>query len=70
MRPGAPYRFNRHVDTARNPVTVNVIRRETIPTPMGELRVFLVEMRVDCAVTRLFVCSDPHDCQDSQADKR
>lgn len=46
MTPGATYRFDRHFDTARNPVTVNVIRRETIPTPMGELRVFLVEMRV------------------------
>ena len=46
MTPGATYRFDRHFDTARNPVTVNVIRREVIPTPMGELRVFLVEMRV------------------------
>jgi hypothetical protein len=46
MTPGATYRFDRHFDTARNPVTVSVIRREVIPTPMGELRVFLVEMRV------------------------
>jgi hypothetical protein len=46
MTPGATYRFDRHFDTARNPVTVNVIRREVIPTPMGELHVFLVEMRV------------------------
>jgi len=46
MTPGATYRFDRHFDTARNPVTVTVIRREVIPTPMGELRVFLVEMRV------------------------
>ena len=46
MTPGATYHFDRHFDTARNPVTVNVIRREVIPTPMGELRVFLVEMRV------------------------
>ena len=46
MTPGATYRFDRHFDTARNPVTVNVIRREVIPTPIGELRVFLVEMRV------------------------
>lgn len=46
MTPGATYRFDRHFDAARNPVTVSVIRREVIPTPMGELRVFRVEMRV------------------------
>jgi hypothetical protein len=46
MTPGATYRFDRHFDPARNPVTVNVVRREVIPTPMGELRVVLVEMRV------------------------
>jgi hypothetical protein len=44
--PGATYRFDRHFDAARNPTTVSVIRREVIPTPMGELRVILVEMRV------------------------
>jgi hypothetical protein len=46
MTPGATYRFDRHFDQARNPITVSVIRREVIPTPMGELRVILVEMRV------------------------
>ncbi len=46
MTPGATYRFDRHFDPSRNPITVSVIRREVIPTPMGELRVFLVEMRV------------------------
>ncbi len=46
MTPGAAYRFDRHFDAARNPTRVSVIRREVIPTPMGELRVFLVEMRV------------------------
>jgi hypothetical protein len=46
MTPGATYRFDRHFDVARNPITVTVVRRETIPTPMGELRTFLVEMRV------------------------
>ena len=46
MTPGATYRFDRHFDPARNPTTVSVIRREVIPTPMGELRVILVEMRV------------------------
>lgn len=46
MTPGSTYSFDRHFDQARNPVTVSVIRREVIPTPMGELRVVLVEMRV------------------------
>ncbi|HMH85729.1 MAG TPA: DUF3108 domain-containing protein [Gemmatimonadaceae bacterium] len=46
MTPGATYSFDRHFDAARNPTTVKVIRREIIPTPMGELRVILVEMRV------------------------
>ena len=46
MTPGAVYRFDRHFDVARNPITVTVIRREMIPTPMGELKVVLVEMRV------------------------
>jgi hypothetical protein len=46
MTPGSTYSFDRHFDVARNPVTVSVIRREMIPTPMGELRVILVEMRV------------------------
>jgi Protein of unknown function (DUF3108) len=46
MTPGATYRFDRHFDASRNPTMVSVIRRETIPTPMGELRVILIEMRV------------------------
>ncbi|HEY6088815.1 MAG TPA: DUF3108 domain-containing protein [Gemmatimonadaceae bacterium] len=46
MTPGATYSFDRHFDTARNPTQVRVIRREIIPSPMGELRVILVEMRV------------------------
>jgi hypothetical protein len=46
MTPGATYRFDRHFDASRNPTTVSVIRREVIPTPMGELRVILVEMHV------------------------
>ena len=46
MTQGATYRFDRHFDPARNPTTVSVIRREVIPTPMGELPVILVEMRV------------------------
>jgi hypothetical protein len=46
MTPGATYRFDRHFDVARNPTTITVVRREVIPTPMGELKTFLVEMRV------------------------
>jgi len=46
MTPGATYSFDRHFDASRNPVTVTVIRREVIPTPMGELHVFRLEMRV------------------------
>jgi hypothetical protein len=36
----------RHFDSARNPITVRVIRREVIPTPIGELHVVRLEMRV------------------------
>jgi hypothetical protein len=46
MTPGAAYSFDRHFDAARNPVTVKVIGRGIIPTPMGELHVFRLEMRV------------------------
>ena len=46
MTPGATYRLDRHFDTTRNPITVSIIRREVIPTPMGELHVVRVEMRV------------------------
>jgi hypothetical protein len=46
MTPGATYSLNRHYDPARNPITVRVIRREVIPTPIGELHVMRVEMRV------------------------
>jgi hypothetical protein len=42
----ATYRFNRHFDSSRNPTTVTFVRPEVIPTPIGELRVYLVEMRV------------------------
>ena len=46
MTPGATYSFDRYFDTSRNPTTVRVIRREVIPTPMGELHVIRVEMLV------------------------
>ena len=42
----ATYSFNRHFDVARNPTTITFVRPEVIPTPMGELMVYLVEMRV------------------------
>jgi hypothetical protein len=46
MVPGAARRFDRHFDAARDPVIIQVIRPEVIPTPMGEIRTMLVEMRV------------------------
>jgi hypothetical protein len=46
MIPGASYSFDRYFDTSRNPTTVRIIRREVIPTPMGELHVIRVEMHV------------------------
>lgn len=46
MTSGATYSFDRHFDAARNPIKVNIIRREVIPTAMGELHVVRVEMRV------------------------
>jgi hypothetical protein len=46
MTPGATYSFDRYFDTSRNPTTVKIIRREVIPTPMGELHVMRIEMRV------------------------
>jgi len=46
MTPGATYTFDRHFDAARNPTVVKVIRREVIPTPMGEMHVIRLEMRV------------------------
>ena len=46
MIPGATYSFDRYFDTSRNPTTIKVIRREVIPTPMGELHVIRVEMIV------------------------
>jgi len=46
MIPGTTYSFDRYFDTTRNPTIVKVIRREVIPTPMGELHVMRVEMVV------------------------
>jgi hypothetical protein len=46
LTPGATYQFDRHFDAARNPDVISIIRREVIPTPMGELKTVLVEMRV------------------------
>ena len=46
LTPGTIYRFNRHFDSARNPVLVQVVRREVTATPLGELHTVLVEMRV------------------------
>lgn len=46
MTPGTTYQFDRHFNPERNPITVSVIRREVIPTPMGELHTIRLEMRV------------------------
>jgi hypothetical protein len=46
MVPGATYSFDRHFDASRTPTTVTIIRREVIPTPIGELHVIRLEMRV------------------------
>jgi hypothetical protein len=46
MTPGVTYSFDRFFETSRNPTTIKVIRREVIPTPMGELHVIRVEMLV------------------------
>jgi hypothetical protein len=46
LTPGAVYSFDRYFDVARNPTSVRVVRREVIPTPLGELHVVRVEMRV------------------------
>jgi hypothetical protein len=46
LTPGAVYSFDRYFDAARNPTVVRVLRREVIPTPVGELHVVRVEMRV------------------------
>jgi hypothetical protein len=46
LTPGTSYRFDRHFDAARDPVLVQVVRREVTATPLGELHTLLVEMRV------------------------
>lgn len=46
LTPGTSFSFDKHFDAARNPVVVNVIRREVTATPLGELHTVLVEMRV------------------------
>jgi hypothetical protein len=43
------YRFDRHFDSARNPVTVRVLGRGTVETPAGSFRTLRVEMRVNDA---------------------
>ena len=46
MNFGSTYTFDRHFEANRNPIKVSIIRREVIPTAMGELHVIHVEMRV------------------------
>lgn len=40
------YEFDRHFQRDRNPITVRVLRRESVATGLGELAAILVEMRV------------------------
>ena len=44
--PDTTYTFDRHFDVARNPVTVHVVRRDTLATVSGPVPTILVEMRV------------------------
>jgi len=46
LTPGTSYQFDRHFDSARNPVVIRIVRREVTATPLGELHTVLVEMRV------------------------
>jgi len=46
MVAGEPRRYDRHFDAARDPVIIQVVRPEVIPTALGEVRTMLVEMRV------------------------
>lgn len=46
LTPGTTLRLDRHFDAARNPVVINIVRPETIATPLGELKTVLIEMRV------------------------
>lgn len=46
MVAGEARRYDRHFDAARDPVMIQVVRPEVIPTAMGEVRTMLVEMRV------------------------
>lgn len=46
LSPGSSFSFDRHFDAARNPVIVNIVRREVTATPLGELHTVLVEMHV------------------------
>lgn len=46
MVPGSPRRYDRHFDAERDPVIIQVVRPEVIPTSLGEIKTMLVEMRV------------------------
>lgn len=46
LRDGDEYQCNLHFDADRNPVRVNVVRRERTRVPAGEFATVVVEMRV------------------------
>lgn len=46
LRAGDSYSFNRHFEPGRNPVAVQVVRRQELTVPAGTFPVIVVEMRV------------------------
>jgi hypothetical protein len=46
LTPDTTYRFNRHYDTARNPISVRVARSDSVATPAGVFGTVLMEMHV------------------------
>jgi len=64
LEPDSSYALNRHYDSTRNPVSICVLRRDTVRVPLGEFAVVVVELRVKDprftgeGVIRLFVTDD------------
>ena len=64
---GDTYSFDRHYDTARNPIRIRVVGRGPVRVPAGEFRAIEVEMRVRDArqyggegLIRLHLTDDAH----------
>jgi hypothetical protein len=65
LAPDSAYSITRHYDTARNPVAIKVLGRQTIKVEAGEFHTVVVEMRVKDArhyksvgVIKLFLTDD------------